>query len=58
MAYASSLTDTEKNFAQIEKERLAIVLANGKVHQYVYGRIVKVQTDHKPPETIMKKDIK
>ncbi|KAI4903272.1 hypothetical protein NFI96_026804, partial [Prochilodus magdalenae] len=48
------LTDTEKNYAQIEKELLAIVYSVKKFHQYVYGVNVKVQTDHRPLESILR----
>ncbi|KAI2646673.1 Retrovirus-related Pol polyprotein from transposon 17.6 [Labeo rohita] len=58
IAYASrALTDTEKNYAQIEKELLAIVFSTIKFHQYVYGRSVNVQSDHKPLEAIFKKPL-
>ena len=52
-----SLSDTEKNYAQIEKELLAVVFALDKFDQYVYGRQVIVKTDHKPLLPIMKKAI-
>lgn len=40
VCYASrALTDTEKRYAQIEKELLAIVFAANRFHQYVYGRL-------------------
>ena len=43
VCYASrALTDTEKRYAQIEKELLAIVFAAKRFHQYVYGRPVTV----------------
>eukprot|EP00731_Ephydatia_muelleri_P019266 Em0012g91a len=49
IAYAShALTDTEKRYAQIEKELLAIVYALEKFNQYVYGKTVQVESDHKP----------
>lgn len=58
VAYASrSLTDTEVAYAQIEKETLAIVFAAERFEQFIYGRPVKVDTDHKPLETIFKKNL-
>ena len=53
VVYASrALTATERNYAQIEKELLAIVFACEKFDQYVYGREkVHVQSDHKPEAT-------
>nr|XP_054591203.1 uncharacterized protein K02A2.6-like [Nothobranchius furzeri] len=58
VCYASrALTDTEKRYAQIEKELLAIVFATKRFHQYVYGRPVMVQSDHKPLEVIMRKPL-
>ncbi|KAL4008088.1 hypothetical protein ACER0C_001940 [Sarotherodon galilaeus] len=58
VAYASrSLTETEQRYAQIEKEMLAIVFGAECFHQYVYGREVNVESDHKPLEVIMKKPL-
>ena len=58
LAYASrALTTTECNYAQIEKELLAIVFAAERFHQYTYGRLVKVESDHKPLETIFSKPL-
>ena len=56
VAYASrAMTQAEQNYAQIEKEMLAICFATSKFHQYVYGKsAVSVQTDHKPLESILK----
>lgn len=48
-----SLTDTEKRYAQIEKELLTIVFSTKRFHQYVYGRPVTVQSDLKSLEVIM-----
>ena len=48
-----SLSSAEKNYAQIEKELLAIVFASEKFYQYVYGHgSVTVESDHKPLEYI------
>ena len=58
IAFASkSLTDTEVNYAQIEKETYAILFGCKRYHQYVYGRPVKVESDHKPIESIWKKPL-
>ena len=58
VCYASrSLNSAERNYAQIEKELLAIVHGCTKFHQYVYGKKVKVQTDHKPLEALFKKPL-
>ena len=57
-AYASrSMTDTEAHYPQIEKETLSIVFAVERFEQCVYGRPVKVETDHKPLESIFKKSL-
>ena len=46
IAYASrALTSTETNYAQIEKELLAIVFGAERFHQYTYGRKVIVDSD-------------
>ncbi len=58
IAYSSrALTSAEVNYAQIEKELLAIVFACEKFHQYVYGKVINVQSDHKPLETILRKPL-
>ena len=52
-SYASrSMTDTEKRYAQIKKEMLAIVFATQKFRHYIYGTDVTVHSDHKPLESI------
>jgi len=49
IAYGSrSLTSTQMNYAQIEKELLAIVFGCERFRQYLYGKQVTVHTDHKP----------
>ena len=56
VAYASrALVGPELHYAQLEKELLAVVFATNKFHQYIYGKEVDAQTDHKPLEVIMKK---
>ena len=49
IAYASrTLTSAEKNYAQFDKEGLAVIFGILKFHQYVAGRTFAVYTDHKP----------
>ena len=56
MAYASrTLTETEKRYAQLEKELLAVTFGLEKFHHYTFGREVHVMTDHKALMAITKK---
>ena len=49
IAYASkSMTETEKRYSQIEKEALALVWACEKFADYVIGKHIELETDHKP----------
>ncbi|CAI6349493.1 unnamed protein product [Macrosiphum euphorbiae] len=49
IAFASrTLSASEKNYAQIDKEALALVFAIKYFHQFVYGREFILRTDHKP----------
>ena len=59
VAYASkALTLSQQNYAQIEKEMLAIVFGCERFHNYLYGqREITVESDHKPLEAILKKPI-
>lgn len=52
-----SLTECQKRYAQIEKELLAIVFGCEKFNQYIYGKSVHVESDHKPLETVFKKSL-
>ncbi|BES90768.1 Reverse transcriptase (RNA-dependent DNA polymerase) [Nesidiocoris tenuis] len=59
VAFASrSLSDSEKNWANIERECLAIVFACERFSHYlVGGKGIVVQTDHKPLEAIFQKPL-
>ncbi|GBP14486.1 Uncharacterized protein K02A2.6 [Eumeta japonica] len=54
---ARALTKSEQNYPQIEKVALAILFGCKKFHEYVYGKELTVESDHKPLETIFKKNI-
>ena len=58
ITYASrTLTPAKQNYAQVEKETLAIVFAMEHFHQYTYGRSTLVHFDHKLLEAILKKPL-
>ena len=52
-----TLTPAEEHYSNIERELLGVVFAMQRLHNYVFGEPVRVQTDHKPLETIWKKRI-
>ena len=59
VAFASrSLSQTERQYAQIEKECLAIVFSCERFSQYLAGREkITVESDHKPLQSIFQKSI-
>lgn len=58
VAFASkSLTQTQSNYSNIEREMLAIVFGIERFHTFLYARQFKIITDHKPLVSIMSKNI-
>ena len=58
VAYASrALTAAEQNYAQIEKELLAVLFGCDRFDVFTFGRLIKIESDHKPLQSIVKKPI-
>lgn len=58
VAFASrTLSQSEQKWAQIEKELLAIVFACQRFHFFLYGREFTVESDHRPLEKLILRDI-
>ena len=51
------MSNSETNYAQIEKELLAFVFGCERFSMYTYGAEIELLTDHKPLEIIFKKPL-
>lgn len=57
IVYSSrALTRSQQNYAQIEKEALAILFGCEQFHQYIFGSVT-VESDHKSLQSITKKPL-
>ena len=54
---SKTLTQTQSNYSNIEREMLAVVHGVERFHTYLFGRWFKVITDHKPLVMICAKPI-
>ena len=56
VVYASQgMSDTEQRYSQIEKEALSLVWACEKFSDYIIGRAIHLETDHKPLVPLLSK---
>lgn len=51
------MTEAQQNYPSIKKEALAIRYGCQKFYQYIYGRPLTTETDHKPIESIARKPL-
>lgn len=49
---SSTLSPSEKNYSNLEREALAIIFAIKRFHKYLYGQNFVLLTDHQPLQTI------
>ena len=58
IVYASrTLTETEKRYSNMERELLGVVFGLERLHHYIFGSSITVETDHQLLTSIWKKTI-
>lgn len=58
VAFSSrALNSSQKNYAQVEKEMMAILVGCLKFHKYIFNKKTTVETDHKALESLFKKPL-
>ena len=58
IAFASkALTETECQYTNIEREMLAAVFGAERFNTYIYGQSFMIESDHKPLESISRKNL-
>ncbi|KAL1446090.1 hypothetical protein WDU94_005684 [Cyamophila willieti] len=58
VAFSSrALNSSQKNYAQVEKEMMAILVGCLRFHKYIFHKKVSVETDHKALESLFKKPL-
>jgi len=45
-----SLNEAERNYSTLDKEEVAMIFGVKKFHQFLYGQLFTIKTDHKPFE--------
>ena len=51
------VTESEQRYSNIERALLAIAFALERLNHYTFGRLITVQSDHQPLQSIWKKSI-
>ena len=54
---SKALTETECQYTNIEREMLAAAFGAERFHTYIYGRSFTIESDHKPLESISRKNL-
>ena len=54
---SKALTNAECRYANIEREMLAVIFGVERFHTYVYGWSFMIKSDHKPLESISRKNL-